>query len=292
MDKLNQLLSQTYKLENVRCFLIRKKIGHVYKVQTSFKTYCLKLYQNRTLKEVGDIVNLMNFLSSKGVSVPNIIMGSNHQYCFTLDNQVGILMEYIDGEPISIKKHKQLVVQLHREMNQAMKHYVNKLPRYNESYYIDRFINHLKRINFEERKLLELREIGYWLYSNIQKLDEGFCHGDFHTGNMLLKDSAIYLFDFDHFKNQAAILDLITVMDQTDFNTYRHKDILKNVDIMKPYFTKNGFELKNVLSFTPLRHLEVIMNIIDVNGHKAIKKDFYQQQYDWIKKYVDDLKKL
>lgn len=292
MKKLNHILSQTYKLEAVRCILLRKKIGHVYKVETQSKTYCLKLYQNRTVREVNDIVNVMNFLSRNGVSVPNIIKSSDHQYCFKFENQVGFLMDYINGEAVSIKKHKRLIVDLHSQMHQVMKQYSYELPRYKESYYIDRFINHLKRIHFDEQKVIELQEIGYLLFNNIQKLDKGFCHGDFHTGNMLIKDGDLFLFDFDYFRNQAAILDLLTVFDQTNFNSYRHRDIVSNAKMIKPYLTNDDLDIKNVLSFIPLRHFEIIMNIIDVNGHDSIKEDFYHQQYGWIKTYVNDLKKI
>lgn len=292
MNKLNHILIQTYKLEAVRCTLLRKKIGHVYKVETQYKTYCLKLYQNRTTKEVNDIISVMNFLSINGVSVPRIIKGANHQYYFKFENQVGMLMEYINGEPVSIKNHKGLIVDLHTQINRVVKRYSNALPVHKEAYYVGRFINHLRRLHFDEQKVIELQEIGNLLFSNIQKLDKGFCHGDFHTGNMLIKDGIIFLFDFDYFRKQAAILDLLTVFDQTNFNTYRYRDMVSNAKIIKSYITNDDLDIKNVLSFIPLRHLEIIMNIIDVNGHDSIKEDFYHQQYDWIKTYVNNLEKL
>jgi Ser/Thr protein kinase RdoA (MazF antagonist) len=48
---------------------------------------------------------------------------------------------------------------------------------------------------------------------------EGFCHGDFHTGNMIeTGDGVINLLDFDAAAMGFSVIDPAVICDRTDFN--------------------------------------------------------------------------
>lgn len=282
---LRATIETTYPFHVDTVELLRDVIGSIYKVETPGGTYCLKLYRPHQTKEARRSILLIEHLSKRGVHVPKIIRSTAGSLHFEHEGRTGILMEFIDGEVVDVDTHQTLALDEHRRMIEALEDYPQALPARRFHYYAGRYLDFMETIGFPEDKIETLRTLTVELFSYILKLPRGFSHGDYHNGNMILRDGSLFILDFDACNSLSPDVDLVTFLDRTDFNAFKASDMDRTIEVMRSVGDFTDERLASLLAYIPVRHMEIIQNINEAKGKLDSDHAFYLQQYQWIKEY-------
>ena len=283
MDKsLQDVLEKNYPFEIVRVELIRDLIGSIYKIETSEGPYCLKLHRPHQTEEAKRGAAVQSHLQSKGVFVPRIIPTSLGQMHFMHGGRTGVLMEYVEGDAVDVKRHRDLALAEHARMQKAMEDYPHALPKKRFGYYAGRYLDYMEATGFPKAKTKTLRSHAKDFYGHLNKLPPGFSHGDYHNGNMVLRDGRVVILDFDACNDFSPDVDIVTFLDHTDFNAFSEAGIEKTIEALKETFDPEDERLMALLAYLPIRHMEIIMNIYEAEEKRDTDHAFHLQQYHWI----------
>lgn len=126
-------------------------------------------------------------IGNQGLSVPKV------SQMIELEGRSGIIYEKVVGvsllnlimkKPLTSKKYLKQLAELQYQMHQCKK---LELPNYKEL--LEWNIRHTKHLS-ETQKLAVLNQL--------EQLPEGeaLCHGDFHPGNIMVKDNKLYILDW------------------------------------------------------------------------------------------------
>lgn len=275
-----------YDLDIITIELIRDFIGTLFHVKTHDKDYVFKLYQEDTEIDVLNIVNILDYLQDFDIHTPKIYKTTSKSLLINIYNRPGVLMEYVKGREINKVKGKELILNSYRKLKSAMKDYQGHIPHLGFDFYVGRYLNHLKSIQYNKERIKELYDIGQSLFNQVSQLEKGFMHGDFHTGNMILsEDKKLFLLDFDACSDLSLYIDLTIIFDQTNFNHFNKEDVYKTKNVLAQIEDLKDVSLKSLMAFIPLRHYELIATINHARGSNDINHDFYDEQYHWIKSF-------
>lgn len=97
-----ELLKTRYNIDgNTTIIKLSRGSANLFKVETENNTYILKEFNSdKTLETINKEVKIINFLQSKGFSVPNCIPLSNGKYYSIYNEKIIILQQYIEGYTI------------------------------------------------------------------------------------------------------------------------------------------------------------------------------------------------
>ncbi len=289
MDKdIIKTIESGYFIKVLDVLPIRQVIGSVYKLITDQGHFVVKHYRHDTSIEVVKSIDVMDYLYRQNGPVPKIIKTKDQKNCLDTNQGKLVLFESIHGHNENNKPSQSLVIDLYRHLQSLMKDYTGALPQKGKAFYLDRFIDLLKSINFPHRKISELEEIGQCFYAELEDIDRGFVHGDYHSGNMIVdQNQRLVLLDFDACNHFVPWTDLVVYFDQTNFNRLRHSDIQDTIKIYEGINELSSMPLKQVLAFIPIRHYEIIATIIEAKGMSDVSLGFFDEQYKWLTTFYD-----
>jgi Ser/Thr protein kinase RdoA (MazF antagonist) len=288
INDITDALTDHYNLNIRSVLLVREMIGLVYLVECENDKYIFKLYREDTKIDVVSKTRIMNHLYSDGVKLPKIFVTNTKACYIKINHGIGVLFEYIDGDKLVGGDKDNLVLKEFTKMNSSIDNYNGKIVSAKKEFLIERYIKHLINIKYDKNKVDRLKNITYKLYESTQTLAQGFCHGDFHSENMIYKNGHIYLLDFDACRLQSSCIDLLVYFDKTNFNHYRYEDMVGTAKVLRDLGCLNSIDLKALMAFLPVRHCEIISTIIEAKGSKDISLSFYDQQFEWISNYYND----
>jgi Ser/Thr protein kinase RdoA (MazF antagonist) len=288
-------LKEIYSKDFLDIALHRDMIGYVCVVSDSKDKYILKLFKNRNTKQAKQSIEVMNYLEKAGFPTAHIIPtedGVSHFiYDFEGEDRIGVLYEYIHGtEP---DKSTDIIAigrqtgRLHKMMDACPLF----LSCHDKPFFIDRYISCLREMNYLRTD--EFEEYGILLWNRVKNLPRSFCHGDYHTGNMIQNSRGDYvLFDFDAASKAFALYDIAIFCDMTNYfnlSEHEYKDTKYMLEeFMKGYsefITLSDQELTAIYSFIAIRHYEVQATIIENLGIECIDMEFVDNQLEWLKKW-------
>lgn len=294
MQLLNDI-REIYSKDFKDIALHRDMIGYVCVVSDSKDKFILKLFKDRNTMQAKQSIEIMSYLETAGFPTAHIIptaAGVSHfVYDFEGEDRIGVLYEYVHGtEPdkgtdvIAIGRQTGL---LHKMMNASPL----ILSDHDKPFFIDRYIHCLREMNYERTHDFEV--IGDLLWNRVKDLPRSFCHGDYHTGNMILDSRNEYvLFDFDAASNSFSMYDIAVFCDMTNYfklseNEYEDTRYMLE-EFMKGYREFSSLsdqELTAIYSFIAIRHFEVQATIIENLGIECIDKEFVDDQLEWLKRW-------
>jgi Ser/Thr protein kinase RdoA (MazF antagonist) len=295
LTQLLKDLKEIYNKDFDKIALHRDMIGYVCVVSDHKDRYILKLFKGRNTKQAKQSIEIMSYLERSGFPTAHIVttaMGLLHFiYDFQGEDRIGVLYEYIIGaEPdkgtdiIAIGRQ---TGRLHSLMNASPMF----LSCHDKPFFIDRYIHCLKEMNYARAD--EFEEYGNMLWNRVKSLPRGFCHGDYHTGNMICNSSGEYvLFDFDASSKAFSMYDIAIFCDMTNYfklSAQEYEDTRYMLDeFMKGYNEVSSIsaqELSAIDSFIAIRHYEVQATIVENLGIECIDKKFVDAQLEWLRSW-------
>ncbi len=294
MQLLNDL-KEIYGKDFKDIALHRDMIGYVCVVHDDKDKFILKLFKDLNRKQAKQSIEIMSYLEREGFPIAHIIPtaeGVSHFiYDFQGEDRIGVLYEYINGtEPdksMDIVAIGRQTGKLHKLMRESPLF----LSCHDKPFFIDRYIRCLKEMNYQ--RVDEFEQYGNILWNRVMNLPRSFCHGDYHTGNMILNDRGEYvLFDFDAASKAFSIYDIAIFCDMTNYfklSEHEYDDTRYMLDeFMKGYNefnTVSDQELRAVFSFIAIRHYEVQATIIENLGIDCIDQEFVDEQLEWLRSW-------
>ncbi|MBN2876777.1 MAG: phosphotransferase [Bacilli bacterium] len=296
MKQLIPFINQFYNLQIYDVLFVRKMVGTVYELKGKDADYILKCYPQSQKSNVLGSLDFIRYLNDKKLNSLRVLKSKKGEYIIHLEiddqDMIGVLFTYIKGVEPNIDYDFDRLLKHLKQIHDQMLKYPGKINYNGQKYYLDRCLELMMIKDYSTLKLIELRIIGKDLYQHIEELPRSFCHGDYHTGNMIKDLSGeITLLDFDASNNASNLIDVATICDQTDFNklTKRqfdqtHKTILYSQEHYREYTQE---EIISMMAFIPLRHFELIATIGNAKGLNEISMEFLDEQYHWIKLYKE-----
>lgn len=276
---------------------LRSMIGHVYTLQNEKQKYILKINRPKNKKSSIHSTEIIDYLYKNNYPVVEIIKTKNNENYFEIETKegvcIGYIYDYVEGTEPNIEKDITKIGQQIGLFHNILEKYPKNILTRGKEFYIDRFITLLEDFNYDKNKTTELNDYGIVLWNEMEKSKRGLCHGDLHSGNMLLYKGKYVLFDFDTSSYTFPLIDVATLCDTTNFNKLIESDFDKIMNRFEKFY--NGYikernledtDIKNIFNFIPIRHYELIATIT-INEKSPLNKSFSDQQYEWIMKWKE-----
>jgi Ser/Thr protein kinase RdoA (MazF antagonist) len=283
-----------YKFDDIQ--LLRDWIGQVYIVKSGSRRYILKIFRKQHFVSAKQSAAVMDYLKEHDFPVPAIIktLGGESSFLTGEDSRAAVLYEYIEGTEPERNLNLKSIGELSANMRKIMEPYTGELLYKDEMFFIERYISILSMMKYEGTNLFH--EHGIKLWNRVKDNVSGFCHGDFHIGNMIMNNNKIILIDFDACGIAHPIYDIATLCDETDYfnlsDRYFENGIIKtkeNVDEFlhgyNRYYNLNKNEIRALYDYIALRHYDIQATIIDCQGLNCVDHDFLDEQYKWLIKW-------
>lgn len=287
-----ELLQKNYDI-NIDSLTFNRKGGCVsYIVNSGNEKYFLKIIDNAFLDTAIQSIDIQQYLIKNDFPVPKIVNTKDSSPYFIYDNQLFVLYEYIEGVEPNLDNDAEKIGKLVGKLHELMSSYSGKLTTHNKEFFVDRYIEILRKKHYSDEKLNEYIEIGNSIWNSVKDLPCGFCHGDLHRGNLLqTADDKIYMLDFDTACFAPQLFDIAVMCDTTDYfnfdkNEFHHTTKIFN-HFMKSYSKYNqlNFDIKPFYEFIALRHFQLQATIVEIYGLNCIDEEFINKQLGWIKQW-------
>jgi Ser/Thr protein kinase RdoA (MazF antagonist) len=293
------MLNKHYPIKFDQIVLLRDGPGFTCIVFSRKQRYIVKIYRSTYLDKGIQSAEIMTYLSANGYPVPLVIPASDDRPFFLFDmdegNRMGVLFNFIEGaEPDATQNTEEIGDQIGK-LHNLMQNYGGNLVRQNKSYFIDFYLLKLHEMGYPAKKMERFAEHGNFLWSKVEKLPQGFCHGDLHTGNIILTVSGDYvILDFDLSSYSFPVFDMMTLCDTTDYFHFKqdgYEKVTRMVDKFYNGYTKGRYisneEVNAIYDFIAIRHYQLQAQIIDVYGLTCVDKAFIDNQYNWLMKWQE-----
>ena len=286
------LLQKNYDI-SMDSLTFNRKGGCVsYIVKSGNEKYFLKIIDNAFLDTAIHSNDIQQHLIKRDFSVPKIIKTKDSSPYFVYENQLFILYEYIDGVEPNHDDNAEKIGKCIGRLHKLMSSYSGKLTVHNKEFFVDRYIEILRKKHYPNEKLNEYIEIGNSLWNSVKDLPYGFCHGDLHRGNLLqTADNKIYLLDFDTACFAPQLFDIAVMCDTTDYFNFDTKEFKLTTDIFNRFkseyskYNKIDFTVNQFYDFIALRHFQLQATIVEIYGIDCIDEKFINKQLGWIKQW-------
>lgn len=317
-SELIMLLDEYYNIKNIKSLhLHRSFIGDVYLIEDDRQSYVMKIYKSLPLhkKNAVNSTDIIDYLWENGITVPKVFKNKNKCKTTTILAPEGerevVITSFIEGKTISQSYNNDLHRIIGRQaaqMRSVMKDYpfLDRLIKIDEDYLIDNFLKVMnKYFPNKEVEISFFKNYGGILSQKIKELNSkhpqciGFCHGDFHDGNMIktLADGVAF-FDFDACGIGCNMLDIAVYCDKTDYFNLDKKNVLETQKTLEVFldgytnlFPVSQIEIDSIPLFIALRHYELNATIpIDrapIEGTHWLNDNWVDAQYKWLKAWYE-----
>ena len=236
----------------------------VYKVETDSGDYCLKKVYY-PVDELLFIYSVIEWLYRNGICVPRILSTKNHGRYVNYNNMLFILTPWIDGEkcdfdnlnhlnmtsknlaklhlvsedfmPILGSKNKEGFNNLSESLNKhkfKLKTTETLAHKYND------YFSKIYLSNLPSAMILADISTNIGNTINNNNLTTSICHNDYVSKNLIIKNSDIYVIDFDKCKHDYCALDISYCLrrllrrDKTCWNTDLAINFLQQYESINP----------------------------------------------------------
>lgn len=214
-NELCEKVIPAYPIEKIKsCTLWERGFNDTYKIEGESKNYILRIYRSdrRTLDDIEFEVDALLHLKNNNVKVSYPIARKDGNYITPLSTAEGVrfavITRFAQGEPFTYEsqsgdaslygKHVAIVHSATDGFKSDLKR-----PKLNEDFLIKAPLASIKNYSgmkhehkeYINQFALKLSEL--FPQSSDEKLDYGFCHGDFHGWNAHKTSSDVEFFDFD-----------------------------------------------------------------------------------------------
>lgn len=290
--KILEIVQQNYNI-NIDTIEFNRQGGCIsYIVNGDNKKYLLKIIDNTFLDTAIQSIDIQQYLIKNDFPVPEIIKTKYNTLYLIYENQLIILLLYIEGTEPVLNDNSEKIGAVIGKLHELMSNCSCELTTHNKEFFVNRYVDILRNKHYPDKKLNEYIEIGNSLWDSVKDLPYGFCHGDLHRGNLLkTKDDKIYVLDFDTACYAPQLFDIAVMCDTTDYFNFDKTEFLHITDVFNRFMSEYSkynqidFTLNQFYDFIALRHFQLQATIVEVYGLDCIDEQFIDKQLDWIKKW-------
>lgn len=297
-ESLKSILNANYPIRVSDVRILRNWIGCVYLAACGVRSYVLKIYRPFHTCYARNTVGIIRYLTACDYPVAPVMDTHNGEACVEIDTPAGrcaaILYPFIEGSEPDPEADLEAIAEQTGVLHSLMEQYHGEIVSHGKEYYIGRYLSILEKIGFPQSKLCDLRAYGDELWSRFDRSSAGFCHGDYHCGNMLKDKSGRYwLLDFDAACRSHPSADLAVISDDTDYFVFRQADFDKTarrLDRFKKSYEKtrgravSDVDVKSVFDFIAIRHYDIQATITDCQGYSM---ENLEHQHGWLMRWRD-----
>jgi Ser/Thr protein kinase RdoA (MazF antagonist) len=287
-------LTDSYNINFNSLELLREGGCVSYCVFGENEKYFMKIIPSAFMDTAKQSLSILMYLKEKQFPSPRIILTKNRLPHIELDGKTfGVLFEFIDGKEPSEGENIESIGALVGQLHSIMHQYKGELKVHGKEFFIDRYINILKKKNYDSNKTEMFREYGDILWKRVKNLPRGFCHGDMYRGNILRTSSGIYyLLDFDTSCNAFPIYDIMIMCNSTNYFDFDEKGYQKSKSTFEAfvkgytkYCTLSDNELKAFYDLIAIYHYQLQATIIEIYGLDCVDEKFLDKQIDWLMRW-------
>ena len=302
-EKIIDIVTNDYGLLGIiQINYINRGTSNIFQVIVNDKKYILKEFNSeRTIEYIEKEINIINFLSTKGISVPRYIQLKNGEYYTKYQDRIIIMQEFIEGEVLedNSANHEQLIKSaklLGKLIKTLEKHpdlddedIINQ--KFSKRYLLDA----IEKIKIEKNKINtdnKYKEIFIKDYETkigiaqelannfnfeiINKLTIKNTHGDYCNLQLIYNNKEdITVIDFETAKKMPIIWDIMRSYCYMDKEA---KDGIVNIENLKEYVKEvNKYIKLNKYDLKYAADIFLIQLIGSVFGYREYNKDYNQK---------------
>lgn len=270
-----------------------------YIVSGGGKKYLLKIVKQAFIDTAKQSVDIMAFLAGRHFPVPRIIRTAEGTPYFAMHEggreSICILFEFIEGREPELGEKMEETGELVGRLHQLMSRYDGSMTFHGKGFFIDRYIDILRRKEYPEEKLARYIEYGNELWENVKDLPKGYCHGDLHRGNLLLTPSdQLYLLDFDTSCRAFPAYDTMVICDSTDYFRFDPEGFDRAARVYGQFL--RGYRKVHAITDAErdafytciaIRHYQLQATIMEIHGLDCVDETFIDGQWDWLMRWKE-----
>ncbi|OPJ64121.1 phosphotransferase enzyme family protein [Clostridium oryzae] len=298
-NRLLSMLTDFYNKKFIKIKLKRKGGCESYYIWSEQKKYFMKIIPSAYMDTAKQSLSILAYLEQKEFPAPRIIQTKNGLLYVEIEDMeckfFVVLYNFIDGREPEEGEDLETIGELVGRLHCLMQKYKGNLQVKGKEFFIDRYINILKKKNYAENKIKIFSEYGDTLWKKVENLPRGFCHGDLHRGNLLKTDSGEYhLLDFDTSCNAFPIYDIMIMCNSTNYFDFDESGYQRSKNTYEfflkgytRYCSLSGMELRAFYDLIAVYHYQLQATIIEVYGLDCVNDEFFDKQLKWLMKWQE-----
>lgn len=302
-EKIIDIVTNDYGLlGTIEINYINRGTANIFKITVDGKNYILKEFNSeRTLKYIEKEINIINYLSTKGISVPKYVQLKNGEYHTNIEDRIIIMQEFVEGEILedNSAEYDKLIksAELLGKLIKALEQYpdlddediINK--KFSKSYILDS----IQKIKLEQEKIkddnlykekfvedyktkIEIAEelVSGFDFDIMNKLTIKNTHGDYCNLQLIYNNKKdITVIDFETAKRMPIIWDIMRSYCYMDKDA---KDGNINIKNLKEYVREvNKYVQLNQYDLKYAADVFLIQLTGSVFGYREYNKDYNQK---------------
>ena len=300
MDKSTvlALLNKNYSIKFINLKFYRDGGSLSYLVFGNDRKYFLRKIRPVFMETVFQSIEIHLFLIKNKVPVPKIIFTKfSTPYVETVESDgkhVYILYEFIEGKESDITRDAEKIGELIGKYHKVMQSYNGELSIRDKYYFIDKYIEILRKMKYPESKVIAFKKHGDALWEKVKDIPRGYCHGDLYIGNIHQNQRGeLFILDFDGSCYAYPLYDIALVCNSTDYFNFDECGYQKTKMILErfllgyeQFFKTSDLERNSVFYLIAIYHYQLQAIIIEKNGLNCVDEEFLDKQYGWLKKWA------
>lgn len=301
VQNIHSLLSCNYGMDAQSIELNREGGNVSYTVNGGNNKYFLKIIRPPFLETAMQSIDIQMYLLRSRFPVIPIVLTQAGTPCVLAEDQgrecIFVLYDYIDGgepDPEDTQKAGALIGKLH----QVMKGYPGRLPVRDRHFFIDRYIEIMKKLKYP--KMESFLAYGNELWEKVKDLSRGYCHCDLYRGNIhKAGGKAMYVVDFDTSCMAFPMYDVVLFCNDTHYFEFQEEGFLRSKARLERfmagysrYCSLSKEEISAFYHMIAMYHFQLQATMLELYGYDTGKFEFFDRQYDWLIRWKEQCQKM
>ena len=291
------ILNGYYPIHFDRNEMMRDAGSVSYTVYSGNDQYFLRAVKPAFLDTAVMGADIQVFLQNQGFPVPPVIFTKDTRPYVRMDDGLFILYEFVEGSESNPEQDAEAIGALIGRLHNVMKKYTGELVKRDKHFYVDRYIDILRRKEYP--KVNEFLTYGDALWDKVKDLPYGYCHGDMYDGNIhKTPDGKFYVLDFDTSCEGFPMYDPTLFCNKTHYFNFDEGGYEKSKRILSrflpeylKYNTLSQTEVNAFYDLIALYHFALQATVIENFGLACVDHTFLDKQLDWLYRWQEQCEK-
>lgn len=293
MEELINTLNENYPILFSRLEFVRDMGSTSYILFSNAERYFLRVIKPSLADTAITGADIQVYLQERGFPVPPIILTNENQPYVRIGDRLLILYAFIEGSDCDPEQDVEAIGALTGRLHQMMKAYPGELVKRDKRFYIDRYLEILRKKQYP--RIEEYIQYGDSLWESIKDLPRGYCHGDLYEGNIRkASDGQLYIHDFDTSCQGFPMYDPTLICDMTQYfdfdarNFDRSNQVLARfIPAYQKYNDLSQAEIDAFHALVAIEHFSTQATVMELFGLDCIDRADMDNQLEWLYRWRD-----